>query len=198
MNKTQLVKQLNGIKEEYKKILKLEEFKQFKKDLKIIEEFTTKIEHNENETTKTQKIVINKNMLDNFKALANKICNAETLATIKNATNNQIKKAYAIAIFENTKNDLKLAIRTNTTKLYTYQDITKIYATFKATIENIKTQCKTMSICIDIKTNKIKFVDANAMYAKLLEEKQQERKNKALERKNNKVKQNENKPKIKK
>lgn len=198
MNKTQLVKQLNGIKEEYKKILKLEEFKQFKKDLKIIDEFTTKIEHNENETTKTQKIVINKNMLDNFKALANKICNAETLATIKNATNNQIKKAYAIAIFENTKNDLKLAIRTNTTKLYTYQDITKIYATFKATIENIKTQCKTMSICIDIKTNKIKFVDANAMYAKLVEEKQQERKNKALERKNNKAKQNENKPKIKK
>lgn len=198
MNKTQLVKQLNGIKEEYKKILKLEEFKQFKKDLKIIEEFTTKIEHNENETTKTQKIVINKNMLDNFKALANKICNAETLATIKNATNNQIKKAYAIAIFENTKNDLKLAIKTNTTKLYTYQDITKIYATFKATIENIKTQCKTMSICIDIKTNKIKFVNANEMYAKLVEEKQQDRKNKALERKNNKAKQNENKPKIKK
>ena len=198
MNKTQVTKQLNGIKEDYKKLVKIDEFKQLKKDLKIIDSFTTKITQDNDTTTKTQKISINKNMIDNFKALANKICNAETIAIIDKATNNQIKKAFALAIFENTKNDLKLAIRTNTTKLYTYQDITKVYATFKATIENIKTNNKSLSICVDIVTNKIKFVDANAMYNKLIEEKTQERKNKAQERKNNKAKQNENKPKIKK
>ena len=198
MNKTQVTKQLNGIKEDYKKLVKIEEFKQLKKDLKIIDSFTTKITQDNDTTTKTQKISINKNMIDNFKALANKICNAETIAIIDKATNNQIKKAFALAIFENTKNDLKLAIRTNTTKLYTYQDITKVYATFKATIENIKTNNKSLSICVDIVTNKIKFVDANAMYNKLIEEKTQERKNKAQERKNNKAKQNENKTKIKK
>ena len=198
MNKTQVTKQLNGIKEDYKKLVKIDEFKQLKKDLKIIDSFTTKITQDNDTTTKTQKISINKNMLDNFKALANKICNAETIAIIDKATNNQIKKAFALAIFENTKNDLKLAIRTNTTKLYTYQDVTKVYATFKATIENIKTNNKSLSICIDIVTNKIKFVDANAMYNKLVEEKTQERKNKAQERKNKKAKQNENKPKIKK
>ena len=179
MNKTQVTKQLNGIKEDYKKLVKIEEFKQLKKDLKIIDSFTTKITQDNDTTTKTQKISINKNMIDNFKALANKICNAETIAIIDKATNNQIKKAFALAIFENTKNDLKLAIRTNTTKLYTYQDITKVYATFKATIENIKTNNKSLSICVDIVTNKIKFVDANAMYAKLVEEKTQERKNKS-------------------
>ena len=141
MNKTQVTKQLNGIKEDYKKLVKIEEFKQLKKDLKIIDSFTTKITQDNDTTTKTQKISINKNMIDNFKALANKICNAETIAIIDKATNNQIKKAFALAIFENTKNDLKLAIRTNTTKLYTYQDITKVYATFKATIENIKIFC---------------------------------------------------------
>lgn len=198
MNKTQVTKQLNGIKEDYKKLVKIDEFKQLKKDLKIIDSFTTKITQDNDTTTKTQKISINKNMIDNFKALANKICNAETIAIIDKATNNQIKKAFALAIFENTKNDLKLAIRTNTTKLYTYQDITKVYATFKATIENIKTNNKSLSICVDIVTNKIKFVDANAMYTKLVEEKTQERKNKAQERKNNKAKQNENKTKIKK
>lgn len=198
MNKTQVTKQLDGIKEDYKKLVKIDEFKQLKKDLKIIDSFTTKITQDNDTTTKTQKISINKNMIDNFKALANKICNAETIAIIDKATNNQIKKAFALAIFENTKNDLKLAIRTNTTKLYTYQDITKVYATFKATIENIKTNNKSLSICVDIVTNKIKFVDANAMYNKLIEEKTQERKNKAQERKNNKAKQNENKPKIKK
>lgn len=198
MNKTQVTKQLNGIKEDYKKLVKIDEFKQLKKDLKTIDSFTTKITQDNDTTTKTQKISINKNMLDNFKALANKICNAETIAIIDKATNNQIKKAFALAIFENTKNDLKLAIRTNTTKLYTYQDITKVYATFKATIENIKTNNKSLSICVDIITNKIKFVDANAMYNKLVEEKTQERKNKAQERKNKKAKQNENKPKIKK
>lgn len=198
MNKTQVTKQLNGIKEDYKKLVKIEEFKQLKKDLKIIDSFTTKITQDNDTTTKTQKISINKNMLDNFKALANKICNAETIAIIDKATNNQIKKAFALAIFENTKNDLKLAIRTNTTKLYTYQDITKVFATFKATIENIKTNNKSLSICVDIMTNKIKFVDANAMYNKLIEEKAQERKNKVQERKNNKAKQNENKTKIKK
>ena len=187
MNKTQLLKQLNGIKEDYKKIVKLEEFKQLKKDLKIIDTFTTKITQENDTTTKTQKISINKNMLDNFKALANKICNQETITILNNATNNQIKKALAIAIFENTRNDLKLAIKTNTQKLYTYQDITRVFATFKATIENLKTQCKTMSICIDIVTNKIKFVDANAMYQKLTEEKLQERKNKQIERKNKKA-----------
>ena len=198
MNKTQVTKQLNGIKEDYKKLVKIEEFKQLKKDLKIIDSFTTKITQDNDTTTKTQKISINKNMIDNFKALANKICNAETIAIIDKATNNQIKKAFALAIFENTKNDLKLAIRTNTTKLYTYQDITKVYATFKATIENIKTNNKSLSICVDIVTNKIKFVNANEMYNKLIEEKTQERKNKAQERKNNKAKQNENKTKIKK
>lgn len=198
MNKTQVTKQLNGIKEDYKKLVKIEEFKQLKKDLKIIDSFTTKITQDNDTTTKTQKISINKNMIDNFKALANKICNAETIAIIDKATNNQVKKAFALAIFENTKNDLKLAIRTNTTKLYTYQDITKVYATFKATIENIKTNNKSLSICVDIMTNKIKFVDANAMYNKLVEEKTQERKNKVQERKNNKAKQNENKTKIKK
>ena len=198
MNKTQVTKQLNGIKEDYKKLVKIEEFKQLKKDLKIIDSFTTKITQDNDTTTKTQKISINKNMIDNFKALANKICNAETIAIIDKATNNQVKKAFALAIFENTKNDLKLAIRTNTTKLYTYQDITKVYATFKATIENIKTNNKSLSICVDIVTNKIKFVDANAMYNKLIEEKAQERKNKVQERKNNKAKQNENKTKIKK
>ena len=186
MNKTQLTKKLNGIKEEYKKVIKLEEFKQFKKDLKVIDTFTTKITQEEDTTTKTQKISINKNMLDNFKALANKICNNDTTTILNNATNNQIKKALALAIFENTKNDLKLAIRTNTTKLYIYQDITKVFATFKATIENLKTQNKTMSICIDVVTNKIKFVDADAMYQKLVEEKAQERKNKQIERKNKK------------
>ena len=191
MNKTQLLKQLNGIKEDYKKIVKLEEFKQLKKDLKIIDTFTTKITQENDTTTKTQKISINKNMLDNFKALANKICNQETITILNNATNNQIKKALAIAIFENTRNDLKLAIKTNTQKLYTYQDITRVFATFKATIENLKTQCKTMSICIDIVTNKIKFVDANAMYNKLVEEKAQERKNKQIERKNKKAITNE-------
>ena len=198
MNKTQVTKQLNGIKEDYKKLVKIEEFKQLKKDLKVIDSFTTKITQDNDTTTKTQKISINKNMIDNFKTLANKICNAETIAIIDKATNNQIKKAFALAIFENTKNDLKLAIRTNTTKLYTYQDITKVYATFKATIENIKTNNKSLSICVDIVTNKIKFVDANAMYNKLVEEKTQERKNKAQERKNKKAKQNENKTKIKK
>ena len=121
MNKTQVLKQLNGIKEDYKKIVKLEEFKQLKKDLKIIDSFTTKITQDNDTTTKTQKISINKNMIDNFKALANKICNADTIAILNNATNNQIKKSLAIAIFENTRNDLKLAIRTNTQKLYTYQ-----------------------------------------------------------------------------
>lgn len=198
MNKTQVTKQLNGIKENYKKLVKIEEFKQLKKDLKIIDSFTTKITQDNDTTTKTQKISINKNMIDNFKALANKICNAETIETLNKATNNQIKKAFALAIFENTKNDLKLAIRTNTTKLYTYQDITKVYATFKATIENIKTNNKSLSVCVDIVTNKIKFVDANAMYNKLIEEKAQERKNKTQERKNKKAKQNENKTKIKK
>lgn len=198
MNKTQVTKQLNGIKEDYKKLIKIEEFKQLKKDLKVIDSFTTKITQDNDTTTKTQKISINKNMIDNFKTLVNKICNAETIAIIDKATNNQIKKAFALAIFENTKNDLKLAIRTNTTKLYTYQDITKVYATFKATIENIKTNNKSLSICVDIVTNKIKFVDANAMYNKLVEEKTQERKNKTQERKNNKAKQNENKTKIKK
>ena len=191
MNKTQLLKQLNGIKEDYKKIVKLEEFKQLKKDLKIIDSFTTKITQENDTTTKTQKISINKNMLDNFKALANKICNQDTITILNNATNNQIKKALAIAIFENTRNDLKLAIKTNTQKLYTYQDITRVFATFKTTIENLKTQCKTMSICIDIVTNKIKFVDANAMYNKLVEEKTQERKNKQIERKNKKAITNE-------
>lgn len=186
MNKTQVLKQLNGIKEDYKKIVKLEEFKQLKKDLKIIDSFTTKITQDNDTTTKTQKISINKNMIDNFKALANKICNADTITILNNATNNQIKKSLALAIFENTKNDLKLAIRTNTQKLYTYQDITRVFATFKATIENLKTQNKTMSICIDIVSNKIKFVDANAMYNKLVEEKTQERKNKQIERKNKK------------
>ena len=191
MNKTQLLKQLNGINEDYKKIVKLEEFKQLKKDLKIIDTFTTKITQENDTTTKTQKISINKNMIDNFKALANKICNQDTIAILNSATNNQIKKAFAIAIFENTKNDLKLAIRTQTTKLYTYQDITRVFATFKATIENLKTQNKNMSICIDIVTNKIKFVDANAMYQKLVEEKAQERKNKQIERKNKKALENE-------
>lgn len=191
MNKTQLLKQLNGIKENYKKIVKLEEFKQLKKDLKIIDTFTTKIIQENDTTTKTQKISINKNMIDNFKALANKICNQDTITILNNATNNQIKKALAIAIFENTRNDLKLAIKTNTQKLYTYQDITRVFATFKATIENLKTQNKTMSICVDIATNKIKFVDANAMYQKLVEEKTQERKNKQIERKNKKQIENE-------
>ena len=186
MNKTQVLKQLNGIKEDYKKIIKLDEFKRFKKDLKIIDTFTTKITQDNDTTTKTQKISINKNMLDTFKSLANKICNADTITILNNATNNQIKKSLALAIFENTKNDLKLAIRTQATKLYTYQDITKVFATFKNTIENLKTQNKTMSICVDIVTNKIKFVDANAMYQKLVEEKAQERKNKQLERKNKK------------
>lgn len=191
MNKTQLLKQLNGIKEDYKKIVKLEEFKQLKKDLKIIDTFTTKITQENDTTTKTQKISINKNMIDNFKALANKICNQDTITILNNATNNQIKKSLALAIFENTRNDLKLAIKTNTQKLYTYQDITRVFATFKATIENLKTQCKTMSICIDIVTNKIKFVDANAMYNKLVEKKAQERKNKQIERKNKKAITNE-------
>lgn len=191
MNKTQLIKKLNGIKEDYKKIIKLEEFKQFKKDLKVIDTFTTKITQEEDTTTKTQKISINKNMLDNFKALTNKICNNDTTTILNNATNNQIKKALALAIFENTKNDLKLAIRTNTTKLYIYQDITKVFATFKATIENLKTQNKTMSICIDIVTNQIKFVNADAMYQKLVEEKAQERKNKQIARKNKKAIENE-------
>lgn len=198
MNKTQVTKKLNGIKEDYKKLVKIDEFKQLKKDLKIIDSFTTKITQDNDTTTKTQKISINKNMIDNFKALANKICNAETIAIIDKATNNQIKKAFALAIFENTKNDLKLSIRTNTTKLYTYQDITKVFATFKATIENIKTNNKSLSVCVDIVTNQLKFVDANAMYNQLVEQKAQERKNKAQERKNNKAKQNENKPKIKK
>ena len=186
MNKTQIIKKLNGIKEDYKKIVKLEEFKQLKKDLKIIDSFTTKITQEEDTTTKTQKISINKNMIDNFKALANKICNDDTLEILNKATNNQIKKSFALAIFENSKNDLKLAITTQTTKLYTYQDITKVFATFKATIENLKTQNKNMSVCVDIVTNKIKFVDANAMYNKLVEEKAQERKNKQIERKNKK------------
>lgn len=187
MNKTQIIKKLNGIKEDYKKIVKLEEFKQLKKDLKIIDSFTTKITQEEDTTTKTQKISINKNMIDNFKALANKICNDDTIEILNKATNNQIKKSFALAIFENSKNDLKLAIRTQTTKLYTYQDITKVFATFKATIENLKTQNKNMSVCVDIVTNKIKFVDANAMYQKLVEEKAQERKNKQIERKNKKT-----------
>ena len=98
MNKTQLLKQLNGINEDYKKIVKLEEFKQLKKDLKIIDTFTTKITQENDTTTKTQKISINKNMIDNFKALANKICNQDTIAILNSATNNQIKKAFAIAI----------------------------------------------------------------------------------------------------
>lgn len=192
MNKNQILKQLNGIKEDYKKIIKLEEFKQFKKDLKTFEEFTTKITNEDNTTIKTQKISINSNVILNIKALANKICNEDTNKIITNATNNQIKKSLALAIFENTKNDLKLAIRTQTTKLYTYQDITKVFATFKATIENLKTQNHNMSVCVDIVTNKIKFVDADAIYNKLVKEKAQERKNKQIERKNKKQIENEN------
>lgn len=191
MNKTQILKNLNGINQEYKKILKIEEFKQFKKDLKIIDNFTTKISQDNDTTTKTQKISINKNMLDNFKALANKICNNDTITILNNATNNQIKKSLALAIFENTKNDLKLAIKTNTQKLYTYQDVTKVFATFKATIENLKTQNKTMSICVDITTNKIKFVDAQKMYNELMQQKELERKNKKIEKANKKTKENE-------
>ena len=192
MNKTQLQKQLNGINQEYKKILKVQEFKQFKKDLKTFEEFTTKITSDDDTTIKTQKLSINNNVIANFKTLANIICNNDTIEIVNKASNNQIKKSLAIAIFENTKNDLKLSIKTNTTKLYTYQDITKVYATFKATIENIKTNNKSLSICVDIVTNKIKFVDANAIYNKLVDEKAQERKNKMQERKNKKQIENEN------
>lgn len=186
MNKSQILKQLNGIKIEYKKILKIEEYKQFKKDLKTFEEFTTKITSEENTTTKTQKLSINNKVIENFKNLVDKITNDDTKTIVKNASNNQIKKALAIAIFENTKTDLKLAIKTNTTKLYNYEDITKVFATFKTTIENLKTQNKTKSICIDIVTNQIKFVDANEMYNKLVKQKAQERKNKMQERKNKK------------
>ena len=192
MNKTQLQKQLNGINQEYKKILKVQEFKQFKKDLKTFEEFTTKITQEDNATIKTQKLSINNNVIANLKALANIICNNDTIEIVNKASNNQIKKSLALAIFDNTRNDLKLSIRTQTTKLYTYQDITKVFATFKATIENLKTQNHSMSVCVDIVTNKIKFVDANAMYNKLIEEKAQERKNKMQERKNKKQIENDN------
>lgn len=191
MNKTQILKNLNGINQEYKKILKLDEFKQFKKDLKIIDEFTTKITQENDTTTKTQKIVINANMLNNFKVLANKICNNDTITILNKSTNNQIKKSLALAIFENTKNDLKLAIKTNTQKLYIYQDITKVFATFKSTIENLKTQNKTMSICIDITTNQLKFVDAQKMYNELVQQKELERKNKKIEKANKKTQENE-------
>ena len=191
MNKTQILKNLNGINQEYKKILKLEEFKQFKKDLKIIDEFTTKITQENDTTTKTQKIVINANMLNNFKVLANKICNNDTITILNKSTNNQIKKSLAIAIFENTKNDLKLSIKTNTQKLYTYQDITKVFATFKSTIENLKTQNKTMSILVDIKTNQLKFVDTKKMYNELMQQKELERKNKKIEKANKKTQENE-------
>ncbi len=191
MNKTQILKKLNGITLEYKKIVKLEEFKQLKKDLKVIDNFTTKITHEDDTTTKTQKLSINASVLNNFKALANKICDANTIDILSKATNNQIKKAFALAIFENTTNTLKLAIRTQTTKLYNYEDITKVFATFKTTIENLKTQNKTMSVCVDIVTNQLKFVDATAMYNKLVEEKAQERKNKQIERKNKKTQENE-------
>jgi hypothetical protein len=198
MNKTQLLKNINGLEKEYKKIIKLEQFKQFKKDLKIIDDFTTKITQENDTTTKTQKIVINANMLNNFKSLANEICNTETLTILQKATNNQIKKALALAIFENTSNTLKMTIKTNTQKLYQYQDITKIFATFKTTIENLKTNNKTLSIVVDINTNKIKFVDAEKIYNEMMAQKQQEKENAKQERKNNKAKQNENKPKIKK
>ena len=191
MNKTQILKNLNGINQEYKKILKLEEFKQFKKDLKIIDEFTTKITQENDTTTKTQKIVINANMLNNFKALANKICNNDTITILNKSTNNQIKKSLALAIFENTKNDLKLAIKTSTQKLYTYQDITKVFATFKSTIENLKTQNKTFSILVDITTNQLKFVDAQKMYNELMQQKELERKNKKIEKANKKTQENE-------
>lgn len=186
MNKNELLKKLNGIKIEYKKVLKIEEFKQFKKDLKTFEEFTTKITSEENTTTKTQKLSINNKVIENFKNLIDKITNEDTKTIVKNASNNQIKKSLALAIFENTTNTLKLAIKTNTTKLYNYEDITKVFATLKTTIENLKTQNKTKSICVDITTNTLKFVDANEMYNKLMKQKQQERKNKVQERKNKK------------
>ena len=137
-------------------------------------------------------------MLNNFKSLANTICNAETLTILQKATNNQIKKALALAIFENTTNTLKMTIKTNTQKLYQYQDITKVFATFKTTIENLKTNNKTLSIVVDINTNKIKFVDAEKIYNEMMAQKQQEKENAKQERKNQKAKQNENKPKIKK
>ena len=191
MNKTQILKNLNGIKEDYKKILKNENFKQFKKDIKTIEEFTTKINYENDITTKTQKISLNNNIINNFKMLANAICNNDTIAIIEKASNNQIKKSLALAIFENTKNDLKLAIRTNTTKLYIYQDIIKIFATFKATIENLKTQNHKMSIVVDIATNKLKFVDADTIYQKLVEEKAQQKQNAKIARKNKKQIENE-------
>ena len=83
-------------------------------------------------------------------------------------------------------------------KLYQYQDITKVFATFKTTIENLKTNNKTLSIVVDINTNKIKFVDAEKIYNEMMAQKQQEKENAKQERKNQKAKQNENKPKIKK
>lgn len=191
MNKTTLLKKLNGINKDYKKIVKLAEFKQLKKDLKKIDEFTTNIEHNDDITTKTQKISINKNMLDNIKELANIICNDETNDVIKKATNNQLKKALSLAIFEQTSTTLKLAIKTNDTKLYNYVDATKVYATFKTFIENLKTQNKTMSICVDIVSGNLKFVDAEKMYNELLQKKQIEKQNAKLARANKKQIENE-------
>lgn len=190
MKKIDILKQINGLKKDYKEIIKLDYFKQFKKDIQKIDDFTTKIDQTNDITTKTQKISINASMLNNFKALANEICNDDTNNIINKATNNQIKKSLALAIFDNTTNNLKLQIKTNAQALYNYQDITRVFTTFKATIENLKTQNKTMSVCVDLVTNKVKFVDADALYQKMLEQKELEKQNAKIAKSNKKAKEN--------
>lgn len=191
MEQKQITKIIVGIKENYKNIIKSNYFKNIKKDVEKIDEFTTTIEQNENETTKTQKISINKTMIDNLKLFIDNFCDDDTKTAFDKASNNQIKKAYSLAIFDNTKTRLKTKIRTKTETLKDYQDTTRVYQTIKDTIENVKTNCKKLAILTSEISNTIKFVNLDEIYQKLLDKKADEQKQAKLAKSNAKAKANE-------
>lgn len=191
MEQKQINKIITGIKTDYKIIIKSNYFKNIKKDIEKVDEFTTTIEQNDNETIKTQKISINKTMIDNLKLFIDNFCNDDTKAAVNKASNNQIKKAYALAIFDNTKTRLKTKVRTKTETLKDYQDTTRVYQTIKDTIENVKTNCKKLAILTSEISNTIKFVNLDEIYQKMLDKKADEQKQAKLAKANAKAKANE-------
>lgn len=191
MKQIQINKIIVGIKEDYRTIIKSNYFKTIKKDVEKVDEFTTQFEQNDNETIKIQKISINKTMLDNFKSFVANFCDNDTQNAVDKASNNQLKKAYSLAIFDNTKTRLKIKLRTKTETLKDYQDVTRVYQTIKETIENVKTACKKLAILTSEITNTIKFVNLDEIYQKMLDKKAGEKKQAKLAKSNAKAKANE-------
>lgn len=190
MKINEVKKTITGLKIPYIKIIKKNEYKAIKKDFANIENYLIKLSNTNDEHTYTKKISINAEIVTDFKNLIDVICNDDTKKAVATATNNQIKKALSMAIFDNSTKKLTKVAQSSTQALYNYNDNIKVFATIKDTIENIKSNCKTLGTLTKL-DGSVVYCDIDKLVKQVQEQHEKEKQEKALARKNAKAKANE-------